>query len=619
MEMTPLNDSRNDDHNANPSIAQPEASSKRGPLIRPRRSIWLDSWLFECITLAFSIACFIAIAIVLLIYDGKRQPDMANGLTLNTVVSVLATGSKSALVLVISESISQSKWLWFQNPRQSQSQLVAIQKIDAASRGPLGSLMMIIYHRAQSFVSFGAGIIVLLLAFDPFMQQLLTYPMRPIISQGGTANTPQRLAHLPLEQYSTSSWDSALAQALWTSGGLTVAPQCSSGNCTWDLFSSVSVCSRCEDVTSTIEFDCDLPSVRDLKDFNISCFVGLPRGTGHFFNVLGNTSTYTYSDEYSVSTPSLYFPSKIIWQPFDYSLYLGSHLPNYTLNGVTNPLWTVAYTQFELYGDRISENKSITDAIQIRNATACAVSTCLRDYHVSVNDGIPSVRSGNHDFGTVYDDLSPHAYAVSRCWKPGDAAGEDKSKFAFCDDTMSSFGSDSLGFIPDAQNLEWTFDHELDTWSLSDYYSDEVPNSNPILQQYVRVGFEKVITRMADSLTKLGLETTNHSVTGTAYVPTVFVNVRWPWIILPGILLVTGALFLVVTILTSKKSHAPLWKSSALAPYYHGIEGGDEDGDKLLTASAMERKSEGESVRLQRSEDNGRLVLRKQGILNTSG
>ncbi|KAJ5403963.1 hypothetical protein N7509_003834 [Penicillium cosmopolitanum] len=289
MEMTPLTDSRDNDHDTHPPIPQSEASSKKEkePLAvrKSRRSIWLDSWLFECIALAFSIACFIAIVIVLLIYDGKRQPDMANGLTLNTIISVLATGCKSALVLVISESISQLKWPWFQNPTQSQNQLVTIQKFDAASRGPLGSFMMIIHHRAQSIVSFGAAIIVLLLAFDPFMQQLLTYPVRPIISQDSTASTPQRLAHLPLEQDSTSasssSWDSALAQALWTNGDFTVIPQCSSGNCTWDIFSSVSVCSRCEDVTSTIKFDCEspLPSVNDVKKaFNISCYIYLPGG-----------------------------------------------------------------------------------------------------------------------------------------------------------------------------------------------------------------------------------------------------------------------------------------------------------------------------------------------------
>lgn len=63
--------------------------------------MWLDSWSFEWITLVFSIGCFAAIVFVLWRYDGKVRPDMAQDLSLNTIVSVLATGCKSALVLVI--------------------------------------------------------------------------------------------------------------------------------------------------------------------------------------------------------------------------------------------------------------------------------------------------------------------------------------------------------------------------------------------------------------------------------------------------------------------------------------------------------------------------------------
>ena len=73
--------------------------------------MWLDSWSFEWITLVFSIGCFAAIVFVLWRYDGKVRPDMAQDLSLNTIVSVLATGCKSALVLVITEAISQLKWL----------------------------------------------------------------------------------------------------------------------------------------------------------------------------------------------------------------------------------------------------------------------------------------------------------------------------------------------------------------------------------------------------------------------------------------------------------------------------------------------------------------------------
>ena len=85
-----------------------ESQNVQTPL---RRSMWLDSWSFEWITLVFSIGCFAAIVFVLWRYDGKVRPDMAQDLSLNTIVSVLATGCKSTLVLVITKAITQLKWL----------------------------------------------------------------------------------------------------------------------------------------------------------------------------------------------------------------------------------------------------------------------------------------------------------------------------------------------------------------------------------------------------------------------------------------------------------------------------------------------------------------------------
>jgi len=107
---------------------------------------------------------------------------MAHDLSLNTIISVLATGCKSALLLVTAEAISQLKWLWFHITSKSKSytQLIGIQKFDAASRGRLDSLLIITHYRAMSFVSLGAVIVILLMAFDPFMQQILTYPLGSI-------------------------------------------------------------------------------------------------------------------------------------------------------------------------------------------------------------------------------------------------------------------------------------------------------------------------------------------------------------------------------------------------------------------------------------------------------
>lgn len=63
-----------------------------------------------------------------------------------------------------------------------------MQRFDAASRGPLGSLIILIHHRAQSLVSLGAAIIILLSSFGPFMQQNLSHPVHPTMYMSTTAS-----------------------------------------------------------------------------------------------------------------------------------------------------------------------------------------------------------------------------------------------------------------------------------------------------------------------------------------------------------------------------------------------------------------------------------------------
>jgi hypothetical protein len=46
---------------------------------------------------------------------------------------------------------------------------------DSASRGPLGSTILLFSLRARPLASFGAIITILALAFDPFIQQILQY------------------------------------------------------------------------------------------------------------------------------------------------------------------------------------------------------------------------------------------------------------------------------------------------------------------------------------------------------------------------------------------------------------------------------------------------------------
>ncbi|KAL4985459.1 hypothetical protein BDW68DRAFT_143839 [Aspergillus falconensis] len=90
------------------------------------------------------------------------QPSSPYGFTLNAIVCTLATAPKSSLIYATG----------------SVFELDEVQLFDSASRGPLGSLFMIIHHKGQSLVSLEVTLTILVLNFAPFVQQALTYPTR---------------------------------------------------------------------------------------------------------------------------------------------------------------------------------------------------------------------------------------------------------------------------------------------------------------------------------------------------------------------------------------------------------------------------------------------------------
>lgn len=59
------------------------------------------------------------------------------GVTLNTLVSILSATMKAALIYAISECISQWKWILF---AREERPLIDFERMDSASRGPLGAL-----------------------------------------------------------------------------------------------------------------------------------------------------------------------------------------------------------------------------------------------------------------------------------------------------------------------------------------------------------------------------------------------------------------------------------------------------------------------------------------------
>ena len=78
---------------------------------------------------------------------------------------------------------------------------------------------------------------------------------------------------------------------------------------------------------------------------------------------------------------------------------------------------------------------------------------------------------------------------------------------------------------------------------------------------------------------------------GTALAPEVYIHVSWLWLIFPTALVLLSVAFLTVTAGFSAGERQVVWKSSTLASLFHGIHGRKEEA-KLRSATSMRQAAE---------------------------
>lgn len=120
-----------------------------------RREPFLSIWALEFVALFISIGSLVSAAVVLSRFDGRRLEEWEFGpgggggylgVSLNTLISLLGVISKASLAFVLSQAISQHKWNWF---RTREDKLRAFEKFDQGSRGPWGSLNLLLWSRGM--------------------------------------------------------------------------------------------------------------------------------------------------------------------------------------------------------------------------------------------------------------------------------------------------------------------------------------------------------------------------------------------------------------------------------------------------------------------------------------
>lgn len=103
------------------------------------RQVCEEWWLFELSAWLISAIALAIIGIILSTTQEKPLPHWPLHITINAVISIMATLTKATILVPIAAGIGQLKWLWFKEPQC----LNDIQVFDESSRGLLGSLKLL--------------------------------------------------------------------------------------------------------------------------------------------------------------------------------------------------------------------------------------------------------------------------------------------------------------------------------------------------------------------------------------------------------------------------------------------------------------------------------------------
>lgn len=360
----------------------------------------------------------------------------------------------------------------------------------------------------------GSVIMILLLLFDPFLQQVVSYPSRWVpAGEKATIVRAQKYEArnedgLPLPSIVDLTMKSAIYNGIFdnqNNAELGIAHTCSSGNCTWPKFSSLAVCNKCVDIRHYVKRSCDKHGCHEHS---------LPDGPSlHGFDRQINSSVTNISSSLSDIYPSVVRFSSLIVK---------------NVNGSDELL-----------------------------ALECSLWYCIQTYQASVDGGKPFQNvlsswrndsahlSQSHDFifhppSSIIDDITdPSVYRVVHLAATAlnSFISEMFTGHGRLDDRGSAFSSDTIQAIYNSRNL---------TTQISNL---AVSMTNNIREQ-----------------------NSSHSspVLGTTWETETYVHVRWRWLSFPLVVLFLSLLFLLGSIIETTQSKVMIWKTNNLAILSHG-------------------------------------------------
>jgi hypothetical protein len=347
--------------------------------------------------------------------------------------------------------------------------------------------------------------------------------------------------------------------------------RCTTANCQWEKFATLAVCGSCKDVTSSTQRTC---------------------GNG----------TLPGSQECKYTTPSGKTLDSIAFQ----DAHTGFASTRVSSTASTQPdngeFWNdtllmamAALTVPDIFKDKVGQSNTEIPAAKVTECELRWCATVYEDMSVSNNElrasktlGIALQKSkapltlNNDNNSTILSAWAPAE--IDRTKIPGNA----------------TFLVNALDHANTGNYLASLFTIEQATQNANSKNSSVYDISSALLETGNITQTIENLARSMSTRVRTGPNTT--STIGQAFHDETLLRVQWLWLILPCLVVVCGVLFMILTILRSRNSEAPVWKSSTLAVLLHDVRGYLGDDERFEQVEEMDRVAKDVHVRLVREE-----------------
>ncbi|ORY72145.1 uncharacterized protein BCR38DRAFT_28151 [Pseudomassariella vexata] len=565
------------------------------------------TWRLEISAVLLSL-CAVAVSVILLISAHDRPLAKFDWfISFNTVISILGAVSRASLGFAIGSCLGQGKWNWF---KMRSDRLIAFEKFEEASRGPWGSMWLLLWLKLRHWTALGAVVTIVLLGFEPFLQAVIDFEGRIDSIEGVTPPIIGAGIRLDSGKYYTSpgspisaiinpannrTWsvyphasqpDLGMAASVYSgfynsssTNDQTVSFLCPSGNCTWAPFASLAVCGKCYDV---------------MADVKREELFGTDLGT------ITATATNFETNYTRFSLPYISLSNMAQQKDDQFSAWMAAAT-------ITNPGRSIKFKNNHLLlsvvgvikaDDTYRLNKTIWSKTSI-TATECALYFCTNAYNSSVQHG----RLQETVIGT-WTERVPGSFSAM----PGGPLGPSNfSDFeSYNNDSLYSyFGNtdrydlqlqvpeseaQTLGLVPENATLRFNVSQDTIGSTIAflntNFFQTSV-NPQAVWPQRGSQGFSqtpaaqafyestnltKTFEKVAQSMTKWIRDYSNATQRGVQEEWVIHIQVQWWYLACPLATVMAGCLFMLLSMLETRRLGLKPWKTDVIATLAHALD-----------------------------------------------